>query len=648
MHVDNKRKYILFTTLTCTYICFYTEPKDSKLRLYKLDISKQSVVSITPPFVHIFDNLTTAISISTSGSVYFWKDYTISSNSIQYQIPIISYDESITCVEYINDHILLGSSKGEIYLLKMENNSFTTYSIFMQKFRVRDLFTQRRIISVSNIEKSLFSINRIVSIYFKEGANHFYALTDKSIQSWKLQSNGELEFLSNTRIENEVRHSIEVLISDQVSKEGIRFDILNMSVHNDNEIVIIASYSIKELGDYVQYALISLRLKQDKPLKVLYTVSIPYSAIPSTLKYPPRLSVLKTMAFITFDSTVIAVSTTKSSTFEESVVLNEDEVLFTKTDETDDTARAIIFTLTSGVIHFEIDKKLVCATSELGNIYTTDDTVERDELVFKSKLEQAVFFGTRSEPLLQFFLRPEGQVDISKITMNLYNEISKGRCKFLPSTNRTALYVESRYLFVKKIAFVLNENHLLSVIPDDSRVKLMKQTELYYLAQVLYKSSFVSNSIMECWAEVINNSVIMNEDASVSCRSPLEDLVVNHTSKIVHFVQSYENSVKFNEDDKEDKVRVLENANILLMRMIRKSKTFEEKYKLLYSLKVEQVKSISDQFYDMLYNLYQTNILFIQKYSMSDMMESDCIEGIKKHVYDAGFLLLQPFHEKQE
>lgn len=108
------------------------------------------------------------------------------------------------------------------------------------------------------------------------------------------------------------------------------------------------------------------------------------------------------MAFITFDSTVIAVSTTKSSTFEESVVLNEDEVLFTKTDETDDTARAIIFTLTSGVIHFEIDKKLVCATSELGNIYTTDDTVERDELVFKSKLEQAVFFGTRSEVSLLY------------------------------------------------------------------------------------------------------------------------------------------------------------------------------------------------------------------------------------------------------
>lgn len=155
--------------------------------------------------------------------------------------------------------------------------------------------------------------------------------------------------------------------------------------------VVIASYSIKELGDYVQFALVSLKLHQDKPLKVLYAASIPYSAIPSSLKYTPRLSVLKTMIFVTFDSTVIAISTTKESTFEESVDLNEDEVLFTKVEETDTTARAIIFTLASGVLHFEINKKLITS------IYSSGDSVERDELVFKSKLEQAVFFGSRSE-----------------------------------------------------------------------------------------------------------------------------------------------------------------------------------------------------------------------------------------------------------
>lgn len=47
----------------------------------------------------------------------------------------------------------------------------------------------------------------------------------------------------------------------------------------------------------------------------------------------------------------------------------------------------------------------------------------------------------------------------------------------------------------------------------------------------------------------------------------------------------------------------------------------------------------------MLRGLYQSNIAHIQKYDTSDMMESDCIEGIKKHVHEAGMLLLQLYQD---
>lgn len=638
MKVDNERNYLLLITVACTYICFYSEPMESRSKFYTLDTSKQLVAGTTPPFVHVFDNSTTAISISAIGLVYLWKDFTTNSTPVEYQIPLVSYNESIGCVEYNNENILLGSSNGELYLLNLKNNSFTTYSLFMQKFHLFGLFTQKRLHSLTNIEKSSLSIGRIVHIQFKD-ETHFYVLTDRSVQSWLIQADGVVKLLSDTNIVNKVRLNIEVLISDNVSKEDLRIDFLNASVNNNDEMIIIANYSIKELGDYVQFALISLRLYQDKPLKVLYAASIPYSAIPSSLKYTPRLSVLKKMVFVTFDSTVIAISTTKDLIFEEPVDLNEDEVLFTKVEETDSAARAIIFTLASGVIHFDIDKKLI------KSIYSSGDHVERDELVFKSKLEQAVFFGARSEPLLQFFLRPEGQLDISKIVLNLSNEISNGSCRFLPSVNQTALYVESRYLFQKKIVSVLKENHLLSVIPNAIRVELMKQTELYYLAQVLYKSSFVRDTVMDYWANIIDSVVVINEDASVSCRSSFEDLLVKHTSRIVLFLQSYAQSIKFRDDDTEETIRILENANILLMRMFRKSKTFEEKYVSLYGSDVKQTTLISSLLYDILYDLYQGNIEYIQKYDLSEMMESDCIEEIKKHVYEAGMLLLQLFKD---
>lgn len=41
-------------------------------------------------------------------------------------------------------------------------------------------------------------------------------------------------------------------------------------------------------------------------------------------------------------------------------------------------------------------------------------------------------------------------------------------------------------------------------------------------------ASFVRDAIMDYWVDIINSVVIINEDASVSCRSPLEDLLVNH------------------------------------------------------------------------------------------------------------------------
>lgn len=194
MKVDNERNYLLLITVACTYICFYTEPTGSRNRFYMLDTNKQSVAGSTPPFVHVFDNLTTAISISTSGLVYLWKDYTTSPTPVEYQIPLAAYNESIQCVEFNNDNILLGSSKGELYLLNLKNNSFTTYSIFMQKFHILGLFTQKRLPSLTNIEKSTLSIGRIVHIHVKD-ENHFYVLTDKSIQSWSLQANGDVEVI---------------------------------------------------------------------------------------------------------------------------------------------------------------------------------------------------------------------------------------------------------------------------------------------------------------------------------------------------------------------------------------------------------------------------------------------------------------------
>jgi type III secretory pathway lipoprotein EscJ len=134
---------------------------------------------------------------------------------------------------------------------------------------------------------------------------------------------------------------------------------------------VLASYSVRDMGDYVQYAIITLSLQQDSndeedvknntAIYVKHTASIPYSAIPTTLKRLPRLSITNSLAFVTFDKNVVAVSLDRKSVFEESVVLRDkdDHVLFTEVTETveDDKSIdiAVIYTLKSGILEFEID-----------------------------------------------------------------------------------------------------------------------------------------------------------------------------------------------------------------------------------------------------------------------------------------------------
>ena len=100
-----------------------------------------------------------------------------------------------------------------------------------------------------------------------------------------------------------------------------------------------------------------------------YTSSIPYSAIPSTLKYSPRVKITNAMAFVTFDQTVIALSIRKESVFEESVVLYKEDVLGVSVQETTTHSTAIIYTLESGILEYEINTNEIHLPEESGNIY---------------------------------------------------------------------------------------------------------------------------------------------------------------------------------------------------------------------------------------------------------------------------------------
>ncbi|KAG1245673.1 hypothetical protein G6F68_014959 [Rhizopus microsporus] len=97
----------------------------------------------------------------------------------------------------------------------------------------------------------------------------------------------------------------------------------------------------------------------------------------------------------------------KNSVFEERVVLKqeEDDMLCTQVNQTAE-ASALMITR-KGIIEFQVDTNKIRRPSAEGNIYAVavDDTNERDTLIFKSRLEQAVFFGVPEQNRTRGYLQ---------------------------------------------------------------------------------------------------------------------------------------------------------------------------------------------------------------------------------------------------
>jgi hypothetical protein len=184
-------------TRDCIYICFYLEKTGSKNRLFTLNLSHiKKRDKLTPRnklFFQLFPDLS-AVAILMSGVVYYWKD-ALTDSHVEYQMPLLSSKENITSVEFMHDYnIIIGSSTGEIYLLKLENHALNTYMFYTYKSSssyFMGMFSQTQQSSgLTTVEKQS-STGAIVSM--RSIGETLYILTSYCIQVWRIGTTNEVE-----------------------------------------------------------------------------------------------------------------------------------------------------------------------------------------------------------------------------------------------------------------------------------------------------------------------------------------------------------------------------------------------------------------------------------------------------------------------
>ncbi|KAG1283554.1 hypothetical protein G6F66_010882 [Rhizopus arrhizus] len=583
VHSSQLFNCITIATPDSIYIYFYKKRNNDRVIHLSMEENQE------PPIVNMVSNDTQTIGIlavSKSGHITYWKQYSDTSSFLKYKLSL-SQQEQITAVESIRgQRAIIGSSHENIYLVDYNANKLTVFSFYKQMnfatFLSNMLFVTNPVESRSSVVKSSLPCKgKILRIRFSQG--HAYIAYTEHMAVWNINDQNEIKLSTVISIHHHLKEALSRHIPSHVSRDYIKTNLLDICLSENNTFTVLVSYSVPEMGNYVQYAVISLTysgsiLRENTPLWILHTASVPYSVIPDTLQRTPSLLISEGLAFVTFDRTMIAVSMDKNSVFEERVVLKqeEDDMLCTQVNQTAE-ASALMITR-KGIIEFQVDTNKIRRPSAEGNIYAVavDDTNERDTLIFKSRLEQAVFFGVPEQGPLQFPLRTE-QEDISKAVLSLTDDILKG-CELLPKSLELGFYIESRYVFSNRIMSVLTDNGLIHSMTENERFKILKTTEYYYLAIVLYET-LVENSNFTLQFSAAIQSVLQENSGDL-----IRAFLIDHPFDVNRLIEQFFSTFEVFDFNLEETALYLQKINTVILSLANRAYNYEEKYLPLYEI----------------------------------------------------------------
>lgn len=137
-------------------------------------------------------NQTTAIAVTTSGEVYYWKD--INDDTIHYTISLLSNKEHITAVEPVDaSQVVIGTSTGEIYSLSIAADAVIAVSTFYKPTGVVSYITGIFQTPLPHISQVELRAHTEPVLKFKVLKDMVYVVSKKHLLVWKRHSINKVE-----------------------------------------------------------------------------------------------------------------------------------------------------------------------------------------------------------------------------------------------------------------------------------------------------------------------------------------------------------------------------------------------------------------------------------------------------------------------
>ncbi|CEP17532.1 hypothetical protein [Parasitella parasitica] len=622
--VNLKQEYIVL--LTTAHIYLYSK-KTNLLSTHAIPKSphRENTIPLFNVFVHTDNNdkqVFKIITVDERGRAHLFVDGKDQQTEASFKVPLYRHYERTTAVKWINaDQILIGSSTGQLYLLDVSSTAYQTTRLYKERISTvldfvlasyHQILPQALDYTLPTIEET----GPIVNISIDQDI--CYICSEHSVSLWKVETETRAELVAQICLQNDMIDCILPHVPSNVTKYTLECKIVNMVVKVKEQLVLLVSYTVPEISEFLQYAIIKFNIEYNSNGSVnmyaKHTVSLPYSELQSPRSKQPQLIITNDVAFVSFSDTVVARSLSKRSVFEESLVLKDksDAILSVSTVETaDNLASAMVVTANSDILEFQL---------------------ERDTMVFKSRLEQALFFGVYKETPLRFPLVVEHNEDVGSAIMEVTNNILAEECPFLPkSLDSEISFIESRFYFQKHLYKILQDHMLDHLLSSEQKCRLFELLELYYLAKQIWRVVQEKSTDLE-WisnAARISQTVVKTE---LGGKAQLEHLLRDHLYKIKEFLaQIATDQATICTDD-------------IIPRIIQKCRSFEEKNVRRYGSCISPENHFSVLACEHLVDIFQQKVQQIS----SSACTAPCSDDEKRKLQDSASLLLDIYSKQPD
>ncbi|WWD09172.1 hypothetical protein V865_007294 [Kwoniella europaea PYCC6329] len=487
-HVDSKSGFAMVASPSVCIAWNYTKRTHSAPTTYTFPsppVSYSTTPTQPPTLAALYTGSASSepgmILVSSSGEIRIWESMSVALANVE---------------RFQEIYVELGEDDFIDRLWKIDGNNFllTTTSSFV--FRLTISSSGGRLVpTLTNLTRPGGMFGRASPQIFiaredKVGissvastSGDVYVMARRMLQKWAFGPDGQ-KFVQ----EYDLHETIGNWCFDNWSSGNVSLELNDLVSFGSNELAVLISYVEQQTrtSEYPRshnsHAIVMFSIQpRSQSLMISRIVDVSYLAHsdPRMLDVP-RLLVPpgSSMAFIRFAEVVLMVSLDEGSPYEEAITLRDSgrnafigasSIIPSSAKKGSSLPSVVAIPAFGGLMSIE-----ALESSERSETFTqTSSATAR----LKSKMEQAVFFGERSDNPLSFDLPAGFQGDLAEAAETVSAEIVSSNSPYMPGIFEIRPHLSDRLLRLKELMSFIRHNGLLSILPQRTRRRLSRDAE---------------------------------------------------------------------------------------------------------------------------------------------------------------------------